>query len=141
LFDIVNKHQDRKHPLAVLYLRLDQSRSVQHNNPRDSIARELPLIIFKSTVASSACSGARRLCREQQPHLNNQRSNTMKFPTHPAHITEAEMDAGFDEVLAEASANGWIVATGEMEWSNRRQMMIPVYKSLVFGMPPAADLN
>jgi hypothetical protein len=55
----------------------------------------------------------------------------MKFPNK----TEAEIDAGIDEALAEAVAKGWIVATGETEWSERRQMMMPVYASLICAAP------
>ena len=51
----------------------------------------------------------------------------MKLPTPPAGMTEAQIDASIDWALAEAVRAGWLVATGETEWSERRQCMIPVY--------------
>jgi hypothetical protein len=56
----------------------------------------------------------------------------MKFPTPPANMTEADIDAGIDWALAEAVRAGWLVATGKTEWSERRQCMIPVYMSMLF---------
>lgn len=61
----------------------------------------------------------------------------MKFPTPPPGMTEAQIDAGIDEALADAVRNGLLAATGEIKWSERRQSMIPVYKRVT----PAAELN
>jgi hypothetical protein len=49
-----------------------------------------------------------------------------------ANMTEAEINAGIDEAMAEAVRIGLIVLTGEKEWSERRQCLMPVYKSLVY---------
>jgi hypothetical protein len=49
-----------------------------------------------------------------------------------ANKTEAEIIAGIDEALAEAVRKGLVVPTGRTQWSERRQCMIPVYKSLVY---------
>ena len=56
----------------------------------------------------------------------------MKFPTPPAGMTEAQIDAGIDEALAEAVRAGSLVATGKMQWSERRQCLIPIYMSVLF---------
>jgi hypothetical protein len=67
---------------------------------------------------------------------NNQTSeqtmNTITIKNITANKTEAEIDAGIDEALADAVKNGLIVPTGKTQWSERRQCMIPVYKSLVY---------
>jgi hypothetical protein len=60
-------------------------------------------------------------------NLNNQRSNTMKFPTPPAGMTEDEIDAGIEEAFAKAVKTGLLVLTGETKWSERKQCMMPVY--------------
>jgi hypothetical protein len=51
----------------------------------------------------------------------------MKFPTPPAGMTEAQIEAGIDEAFAKAVRTGLIVPTGKRKWSERRQCMIPVY--------------
>jgi hypothetical protein len=48
------------------------------------------------------------------------------------HLTEAEINAGIDEAIAEAVRKGLIVPTGELEWSERRQCLMPVYESLIY---------
>jgi hypothetical protein len=55
----------------------------------------------------------------------------MKFLTPPANMTEADIDAGIEWALAEAVRAGWLVATGEMQWSERRQCLIPIYVSML----------
>jgi hypothetical protein len=47
-------------------------------------------------------------------------------------MTEAEINAGLDEVFAEAVRIGIIALTGETEWSEHRQCLMPVYKSLIY---------
>jgi hypothetical protein len=42
-------------------------------------------------------------------------------------MTEAQIQAGIDEAIAEAVRNGLIVRTGETKWSERKQCMMPVY--------------
>jgi hypothetical protein len=89
---------------------------------------------FELTVASLPAP-ARRLYHEQ--HCN-QRNDTMTItvPTRIKnildHLTEAEINAGIDEALAEAVRKGLITPTGKTQWSERRQCMIPVYKSLIY---------
>ena len=61
----------------------------------------------------------------------------MKFPTPPAGLTEAEIDAGIDEAFAQAVRDGLIATTGEMKWSDRKKCMMPIYMRV----PPAAELN
>jgi hypothetical protein len=68
----------------------------------------------------------------------NQWSNTMTASIKNLldNLTEAEINAGIDEAMAEAVRIGTIAPTGKMEWSDRRQCMIPVYKSLIYEPPP-----
>jgi hypothetical protein len=56
----------------------------------------------------------------------------MKFLTPPVNMTEADIDASIDWALAEAVRARWLVATGEKEWPERRQCMIPIYMSMLF---------
>ena len=66
--------------------------------------------------------------------------NTITIKNVFANKTEAEIDAGIDEAIAEAVRIGVIVPTGETEWSERRQCLMPVYQSTVFmGAPPSAE--
>jgi hypothetical protein len=51
----------------------------------------------------------------------------MKFPTPPAGMTEAQIEAGIEEAFAQAVRNGILVLTGETQWSERKQCMMPIY--------------
>jgi hypothetical protein len=68
-------------------------------------------------------------------NLNDQRSNTMKFPIPHPSMTEAEIEAGIDEAFAKSVKDGVIAPTGEMKWSERKQCMMPIYMRV----PPAAE--
>jgi hypothetical protein len=59
----------------------------------------------------------------------------MKFPTPPAGMTEAEMDAVIEEALVQSVKDGVIVDTGKTQWSERTQRMMPVYMRV----PPAKE--
>jgi hypothetical protein len=63
---------------------------------------------------------------------SEQTMNTITIKNGFANKTEAEIDAGIDEAIAEAVRIGMIVPTGKTEWSERRQCLMPVYKSLIY---------
>jgi alkylhydroperoxidase/carboxymuconolactone decarboxylase family protein YurZ len=91
----------------------DRLRAIHSTQNRPS--RRLPALARAGSVMSS------------NHNLNDQRSNTMKFPTPPPDMTEAQIDAGIDEALEEAVKRGTLVNTGKTQWSKRRRRLIPIY--------------